>query len=291
MSESFILHCSPYVFEVDISFKEVSAIFQSMYKGRLSNPDTFDGFIDYRITLRNTASIRQFFKPQARFLCDDYEPFKPLSRQQGYALLEWGLNWAVSAQEFSYIIIHAAVLAKGDKAIVFPAASGSGKSTLTAYLSRHGWRLLSDEMALIVPHSTSVTPFVRPICLKNASINLAKSWFPEASFSSIARETHKGDIIHMQPDALSVECADMPANIVSVIFPKYDPSRFLDIYKLDKASCFQGLAKNAFNHSILGSDGVRTLINIAEKGSCYEVHYSDIKELNAFLDEVVQAHD
>jgi len=265
-------------------------VLTQMYSERLLPANSFNEFIDYHITLRNTSSIRQFFKPQARFLCDDYEPFKPLTRQQGYALLEWGLNWAVSAQEFSYVIVHAAVLAKGNKAIIFPAASGSGKSTLSAYLSRHGWRLLSDEMALLVPNTTSVSPFVRPICLKNASIDLAKSWFPDTYFSPIARETHKGDIIHMKPDAYSVENADIDADVVSVVFPKYKSNCYLDIYQIDKAGCFQGLTNNAFNHSILGDAGLQTLIDIVEKSSCYELHYSDMEEVNRFLCEVVEAH-
>lgn len=291
MSDSFILQCSPYTFKVESGFNEVSSVLLNMYGERLSPADSFEGFVDYNVALSNTTGLRQFLKPQARFLCDDYEPFKPLARQQAYALLEWGLNWVVSAHEFSYIIVHAAVLAKGNKAIIFPAESGSGKSTLTAYLSRNGWRLLSDEMALLIPNTTSVAPFVRPICLKNSSIELAKSWFPDAYFSYIAKETHKGDIIHMQPDAESLSMADVNADVVSVVFPKYDKNCFLDIYQVDKAGCFQGLTQNAFNHSILGNDGLDTLIDVVEKTSCYEIHYNNMQEVNQFLCEVVQAHE
>jgi len=290
VSDTFILQCSPYTFKVESGFNEVSSVLVNMYGDRLSPASSFDGFIDYRVSLCNTTGLRQFLKPQARFLCDDYEPFKPLARQQAYALFEWGLNWVVSAQEFSYIIVHAAVVAKDNKAIIFPASSGSGKSTLTAYLSRNGWRLLSDEMALLIPNTTSVAPFVRPICLKNSSIELVKSWFPDAYFSYIARETHKGDIIHMQPDAHSLACASIDADVVSVVFPKYDENCFLDIYEVDKAGCFKGLAENAFNHSILGGEGTNTLIDIVEQASCYEIHYSNMQEVNQFLNEVVQAH-
>jgi predicted NACHT family NTPase len=39
-------------------------------------------------------------------------------------------------QEVQHVIIHSAILGKGNKAILFPAPPGSGKSTLTAYLAQ-----------------------------------------------------------------------------------------------------------------------------------------------------------
>ena len=159
MTYRFILSCAPYTFEVSTEFTNVAEFLRTLYGSRLIEPAHYHGFIDYKVSLSNTTGMRALVKPQARFLFEGIEPFKPFSVQQGHALIEWGLNWVVSSQEFSYVIIHAAVLAKGDKAIVCPALSGSGKSTLAAYLSRNGWRLLSDEMALISPNSSTVTPF------------------------------------------------------------------------------------------------------------------------------------
>ena len=288
MTYRFILSCAPYTFEVSTEFTNVAEFLRALYGSRLIEPAHYHGFIDYKVSLSNTTGMRALVKPQARFLFEGIEPFKPFSVQQGHALIEWGLNWVVSSQEFSYVIIHAAVLATGDKAIVCPALSGSGKSTLAAYLSRNGWRLLSDEMALISPNSSTVTPFVRPICLKNHSIDLAKRWFPDAFFSKVAVNTHKGDVIHLRPDPHSIEHSTTPAQVVGVIFPKYNQDTFLDVYKIDKAGCFQGLTQNAFNYGILGKDGVSSLINIAETSQCFEIHYNDMAEVNRFLSEVVE---
>ena len=143
-------------------------------------------------------------------------------------------------------------------------------------------------MALISPNSSTVTPFVRPICLKNHSIDLAKRWFPDAFFSKVAVNTHKGDVIHLRPDPHSIEHSTTPAQVVGVIFPKYNQDTFLDVYKIDKAGCFQGLTQNAFNYGILGKDGVSSLINIAETSQCFEIHYNDMAEVNRFLSEVVE---
>lgn len=244
-------------------------------------------FHDYFISLSHNKGLRRYIKPQARFMCDDAEPFKPLSASQGFAMLEWGMNWAISSHEVNYVILHAAVLAKGDDAIVFPARSGSGKSTLTAHLMQNGWRLLSDEMALIKPGTLEVIPMVRPICLKNASIELAKSWFKEVEFSSIAHHTHKGNVIHMAPNKSSQQNASRPATIRAVVFPEYHHEVFADIYPLSMAKGFEMLHEHAFNYLINPKAGLATLVGLMENTQRYKVVYNDLSELNNFLNEDV----
>jgi hypothetical protein len=124
------------------------------------------------------------YQVSSTFFYVQQEPFKPVSFQKAYTFLEWGMNWTVAGNEVQHVIIHSAVLAKGNKAILFPAPLGSGEITLTAYLAHNGWRLLFDEMRLIILITKTVMPFVRPICLKNQSIDIAK-------------DTHKGDVIHL----------------------------------------------------------------------------------------------
>src|SRR3546814_969352 len=60
-------------------------------------------------------------------------------------------DWSsdVCSSDLQFLIIHAAALEKSGRAAILPGAPGSGKSTLTAYLVHNGWRLLSDELALI----------------------------------------------------------------------------------------------------------------------------------------------
>jgi len=238
---------------------------------------------DYTCRISQGAGVRRIIKPQARFFMDQQEPFKPLQRQQAFAMFEWGLNWCIASHEMQYVIIHAAVLAKDNKAILFPAPPGSGKSTLTAYLAFNGWRLLSDEMAFIVPSTSTVVPFVRPICLKNRSIELAKSWFPNAIFSSIAKDTHKGNVMHLSPPSASWLTASEPAEIVGVVFPRFCADIQLDIYKLNKAQGFMQLATNAFNYGVIGTEGFNTLTALIEKVPSFEILYNDLHEVSAFL--------
>lgn len=89
--------------------------------------------------------------------------------EHAYAFLEWGMNWCVSVTANEYLKLHAAVVAKDGIVLLMPGLPGAGKSTLCAALALHGWRVLSDEHALVVPGTANIVPLPRPISLKNAS--------------------------------------------------------------------------------------------------------------------------
>ena len=71
-----------------------------------------------------------------------------------------------------YLIIHAAVVERNGFALLLPAPPGSGKSTLCAGLIHHGWRLLSDELALIDPETATLQAIPRPVSLKLSLIHI-----------------------------------------------------------------------------------------------------------------------
>ncbi|GAC10785.1 HprK-related kinase A [Paraglaciecola chathamensis] len=240
---------------------------------------------DFRVAVQSPKSLRRWYKPQIHFLLDDFVPFLPLPRSQAYPVLEWGMNWCMASHMHKYLLLHGAVLEKDGKAIIFPAPPGSGKSTLTAYLAHTGWRLLSDEMTVINLETGLVHPFVRPICLKNNSIDLVKSWFPDVSISNIARDTNKGDVAHVKPPIASVDNIKQTVKVMAVVLPKYTPDVSLDIYSLTKADAFQALSDNAFNDFVLGADGFLALQRLVENTTAVEIHYNDLAEVLAFLNE------
>ena len=78
--------------------------------------------------------------------------------------------------------------------MLLPAPPGAGKSTLCAGLVHRGWRLLSDELALVDMETGLVRGMARPVNLKNKSIEVIRDFAPEIaariapglnSFSSI----------------------------------------------------------------------------------------------------------
>lgn len=246
---------------------------------------TSDDPYDFRMKILFDSFVRRFIKPQVSFYADQHSPFKPMPVSQAAAVLEWGMNWCIAANEYAKLLIHSAVLVKNGKAIIFPALPGSGKSTLTAYLGLSGWSTYSDEMAIIDPQNAFVSPLYRPVCLKNNSIDLVKSWHPEAIFTPICKDTQKGDVAHVKVMNWQTYAQLQPAPIVSVVFPKYSADTDLTIYQLTDTEAFNTLSKNAFNYNVLGQRGFLGVDKIIRQASKFEISYNNVQDVDEFLTE------
>ena len=241
-------------------------------------------FADFHVSVDVPTPLRRWVRPQVEFSFDGNLPFKPLPYDQAYPMLEWGLNWCVSTHAHQYLIIHAAVVEKNGSAAILPAPPGSGKSTLTAALVLSGWRLLSDELALIDRESGLIHPLPRPVSLKNQSIPLIRAFSPEAFINRPSHDTAKGTVAHMRPPTESVRRQHEPARPAWVIFPKWAAGAATSLAPRSPAQTFMFLAQNAFNYSHLGADGFRTGTRLIDQVSCHDFTYSRI-------DEAVEAFD
>lgn len=242
---------------------------------------------DFQVALTQPAGIRRYLRPQTNFSFDGHFPFKPLPREQAFALFEWGVNWCVATNAHHYLLIHAAVVARDNQAIILPGDPGAGKSTLCAALVCRGWRLLSDEMTLINPENLEIIPIPRPVSLKNASIDLIKQFAPAAVFGDIAHDTAKGTVSHMRPPRESVEQAGIPASAAAVVFPRYRKDASLSHTKKEKGQTLMGLAENSFNYHIHGSEGFQTLKRLVDRVECAELSYSRLDDALAHFDSLL----
>ena len=246
-----------------------------------------DAPVDFEIALKFDSLVRRFFRPQITFYADQQSPFKPMPLAQAYPVLEWGMNWCVAAFDYNHFIIHAAVLEKDGKAIIFPATPGSGKSTLSAYLALTGWNLYSDEMAIVDLNSSRVNPVYRPVSLKNNSIDLLKQWFPDVVCTDTAKGTQKGDVALFRCVSWEQHRQLEQAEVVGIVFPKYKADTDLTIYQLDKLQGFQQISSNSFNYNITGQQGFETVGKLVDAAVHFEVHYSNVSEVSEFLVEEV----
>lgn len=236
------------------------------------------GFIDFPVEIRLPRNLRRWFHPQVFFYFDNELPFTPLSANQAFPMLEWGLNWCISSHCHRYLTIHSAVIERNGKAVLLPAPPGSGKSTLCAGLINNGWRLLSDELALIDPVRGDISPVPRPVSLKNASIETIRSFAPQALLGPVVHDTLKGDVAHMRPPRDSVLREGETARPGWVIFPRYAANESAYLTRLSKASAFMKLAENAFNYNLHGRSGFETLVRLVDASDCYEFSYSRLEE-------------
>ena len=196
-------------------------------------------FVDFNIKLSTQSLLRRFIRPQADFFIDEFLPFKPLPRDQAYAMFEWGVNYCITTKAHQFLMLHAGVVEKNDKAIIMPAHPGSGKSTLTAALCFNGFRLFSDEVCLISQKDDLVYPCTKPINLKNESIDVIDNYLDGAIFSSIATDTHKGTVALLKPPLDSVKRINEPATPNFIIFPKYQAGAKAKLTPIEsKQRCF-----------------------------------------------------
>ena len=235
-------------------------------------------FADFHVSLAQPGNLRRWFRPQVLFLFDGSPPFKPLPLDQAFPMLEWGLNWCVSSQANRYLIIHAAVIAKGRYAAILPAPPGSGKSTLCAALVNRGWRLLSDELALIRVSDGKLIPLPRPVSLKNQSIDIIRDYEPRAVFSRKVNDTIKGTVAHMKAPTDSINRATETAQAAWVIFPKYQAGSPAHLKTLPRARAFIRIADNAFNYSLLGVRGFEAMASVIDSSLCYDFTYSNLDD-------------
>lgn len=241
-------------------------------------------FADFHIRMSSPSSVRRWFKPQVNFFYDGMTPFKPLPLEHAFPMFEWGLNWCVASKAHRYLIIHAAVIEKNGFAAILPAPPGSGKSTLCAALVCRGWRLLSDELALIRPEDGLLVPLPRPISLKNASIDIIRNYEPSTVFSNPVADTTKGTVAHLKAPNESVMRSEEFAIPAWVIFPKYEAGTEARLEPLSRARSFMSVAENAFNYSLLGKKGFDTLARVIDASMSYQFTYSRLDDaIDVFL--------
>lgn len=244
-------------------------------------------FADFHVELARPSNLRRWLHPQVQFLIDGEAPFEPLPRDQAPAMLEWGLNWSLAASAHQWLNIHAASLERQGLAVVLPAPPGSGKSTLCAAMALRGWRLLSDELTLIEPETLQLRALARPINLKNASIDLIRAFDGSTRWAPETYDTSKGRVTHLKPPTDSVRRMQEAARPRWIVFPRYVAGAEPLLRPRSKVQTFAHFAENAFNYSILGELGFRTVSRLLQQCDCYDFEYSRLEDALEVFDWLV----
>lgn len=289
--EGLRLRTGPLVFAIRSHVREVELGLAALYdqhplaESEAEGASDGEGFADFHIAVERVSGLRRFLRPQLSFRIDGQDPFAPLAGDQGLPMLEWGMNWCVSGSCHQYLILHAAVLERGGRALIMPAPSGSGKSTLCAALLFRGWRLLSDELALIEMDSGRLQPLPRAVSLKNASIEVIRGFAGEAArFGSIVHDTSKGVVGHFRPPLDAVRRAGETAAPGWVVFPRYQAAAPAELRALSKGHCLMQLIENAFNYNVQQRAGFERLAGLVAASDCYQFSYSSLDEAVALFE-------
>jgi HprK-related kinase A len=285
--EGVAIRWGPFVSRIVSRLTELAAPLHLLYADFPLEP--VGGICYFHVCLRPHLLRLPWTQQQVEFLSGGMRVFQPFPRGSALTLLEWRLNWCVYAHANHLLIYHAAVVERDGFALLLPGHSGVGKSTLCAALVTVGWRLLSDELALLDPDDDRLRPLARPISLKNQSIDIVKGLAPDVTFGPTATDTAKGRVAHMKPPASSVRRAGQSASPRLIVFPRFVPDAPLRLAPLSKTKMFFRLAETALNYDMHGEQGFRAMTRLIDACSCYELEYSSLDEAVGAVDGLVHA--
>jgi len=260
-----------------------SEVAQNYAHHRLLGPEEF---IDFHVAVNTSRGLRRWIRPQALFSVDGVEPFTPLPRDQALPMIEWGLNWCITAYSNHVLILHAAAVARNGRTLILPAPPGSGKSTLCAALVNRGWRLLSDELSIIRLDTGAMLGLARPVNLKNASIGVIQRFAPQALFSRPVHDTTKGTVAMMAAPQASVEAVDEPAWPAWMVLPRYRAGASTTLTPMPRGEAFMKIADNAMNYHILAAEGFRAVGDLVDRCQHFSFEYSDLDEAMQVFDQL-----
>jgi HprK-related kinase A len=250
-----------------------------------------DDFADFHLAVHHDRGWHALWRRlagrrQARFSTDGLAAFTTLPATQAFHMVEWGLNWAVTAHAHHYVVYHAAVLERGGRAVVLPAPPGSGKSTLTAALAQRGWRLLSDELALLDAREGLLYGLARPVNLKNQAIALMQAFAPQAVMTEPVPDTLKGTLSLMKAPGEAIARVREGARAAWVVVPSYEAGAAPDLEPLPKAQAHLLLAEQAFNYDIHGAAGFEATADLVDRADCWAFTYSSLDDAIRVFDEL-----
>ncbi|HET7486623.1 MAG TPA: hypothetical protein VFJ85_01745 [Acidimicrobiales bacterium] len=200
--------------------------------------------------------------------------------------LVFHLNALALAGPTDDVLVHAAVAAKGGRAVLLPGESGAGKTTLVAALALDGWEYLSDEVAPLGPGGAVVAPFPRPLAMEPGSWPLlpatAGRW--PADVPALV-----DDLRLVLPATLRSGGPVTPAVPAAVVFPEVVPGAPTTLEPLPRAEALARLVGSTFNLRALGKPGFDRLAGCVARSACFRLVLDGVAEapsaLSAVLDE------
>jgi len=239
---------------------------------------------DLHVQIRRPTGLRRWLRPQVHLRCDGQRPFEPFPADSPLPMFEWGCNWLIGRRLNDLLLLHAGAVEKNGLALLLPALPGSGKSTLTAALSLRGWRLLSDEFGAFEPETGVFRAILKPVALKNQSIEVIRRFAPQARFGPEFPKTRKGTVAHMVPQSDAIVRRHESALPGAVVLPKWVAGSPTKWEPLPEHILLPTLAFNAFNYSVLGAVGFKAAVRLVRQCPAWQLVYSDLDDAVATIE-------
>lgn len=227
-------------------------------------PQPDDGLATITARIGPPNIWRRWVRPQVLIEGDhQLDGTVPMALRHGMLALEMAMNMQVALGERRRLLIHAAAVERGGKALILPGDSGSGKSTLAALLGERGWRLLADEFVMIDLDTGMAWPFPRAISLKNSAIPAMQAIVTDPTrFGPLLSDTPKGHLRHLRPNADAIARMDEPARPALILFPSFGYEAATD--GVSRSELFARITEGSTNYIALGEAGFARLVEMVE---------------------------
>jgi len=237
-------------------------------------PQPEDGIPDFNVHLFAARPWRRMIRPAVHIGGDFVIPdAAPLPLSLGLLAAEMGMNLQMALGQRRWLLLHASAVERDGRALLMTGISGAGKSTLAALLMTRGWRLMGDEFALLDPTTGLVHAFPRLISLKNEAIAVAERAAPQGRFGPLLKDTPKGDIRHLVPDARAIAAMGAPARPALILFPRYGFAAAER--EMLPSECFVRLTQASTNYVALGERGFDALTGLVQNVPARALDYPD----------------
>jgi HprK-related kinase A len=138
--------------------------------------------------------------------------------------------------------------------------------------------LLSDEFGALDLYSRTFRPALKPVALKNASIDVIRRFEPRAELGPEFPKTRKGRVAHLAPSREAVAGLHRPAQPGAVVLPRWVAGAPTRLTEVPAQMAFSALAFNAFNYSVVGAAGFEAAAAVTQACPTWQLEYSDLDD-------------
>ena len=261
MKHRLALQIGPVAFRIGSAWPQPLAALSRLYAGY---PEP-DGICDFTVRLEPEKPWRRWLRPSLAIQGDYILPdAAPMALAHGLLAAEMGMNLQMALGQKSFLLLHAASVERGGRALILSGESGAGKSTLAAMLGERGWRLMGDEFALLDLADGRLHAFPRAISLKNGAIRVMEREAPAERFGPRLEGTPKGEIRHLRPNRTALDAMAEPARPALILFPRFGEAAALR--PVGQAELLMRLTQASTNYVSLGRPGFDALTALV--GAC-----------------------
>jgi len=188
--------------------------------------------------------------------------------------LLWEANRRALEHTPGRALLHAAAVARGDRAAILVGPQETGKSTLAAALvGRYGLGYLTDEAVAIDPATGSVAAYPKYLSLGSAVGELLPELEPLTDPRLVAL---LGDLTVVPAGTLGAGRLAPPTRVGAVVLPTYVPDAPTEVEVLGPAAALHAVAQHAYH---VGRDGdlvMDALAAVVAAVPCVRVRGADL---------------